>query len=104
MDGETFEFMKAWEVVEGQDDMNFLRSTWAFKVKCDPYGLIKKYKDCFCARGDMQLEGIEFFKIYSPVVQCTTVIFMLILEVLLGLKSNQGDVTEASIHVRLGED
>ena len=30
---ETLEFMKAWEVVEQQDDMNILRSTWVFKLK-----------------------------------------------------------------------
>ena len=50
---ETLEFMKAWEVVERQDDINVLRSTWAFKLKCYPDGLIKNFKSCFCARGDM---------------------------------------------------
>ena len=38
---ETLEFMKAWEVVERQDDMNVLRSTWAFKLETYPDGLIK---------------------------------------------------------------
>ena len=51
----------------------------------------------------MQLEGIDFFEMYAPVVQWTTVRLMLILEVLLGLKSKQGDVTAAFIHANLGE-
>ena len=46
---DTLEFMKAWEVVERQDDMNVLRSTWAFKLKRYPNSLIKKFKDRFCA-------------------------------------------------------
>ena len=46
---ETLEFMKAWEVVERQDDMNVLRSTWAFKLKRCPDVLIKKFKAVFCA-------------------------------------------------------
>ena len=37
-------------------------------------------------------------------VQWTTVILMLILEVLLGLKSKQGNVTAAFLHDNLGED
>ena len=52
----------------------------------------------------MQLEGIYFFKTYAPVVQWTTVRLMLILEVLLGLKSKQGDVTADFLHEYLGED
>ena len=51
----------------------------------------------------MQLEGIDFFETYAPVVQWTTVRLMLILEVLLGLKSNQGDVTAAFLHADLEE-
>ena len=101
---ETLESMKAWEVVDREYDMNVLRSTWAFKLKCYPDGLIKKFKDRFSARGDMQLEGIDFFDTYAPVVQWTTIRIILILEVLLGLKSKQGDVTAAFLHANLGKD
>ncbi len=75
----TLESMGAWEVVEREEDMNVIRSTWAFKCKRYPDGLIKKFKARFCARGDMQLEGIDFFETYAPVVQWTTVRLMLIL-------------------------
>ena len=52
----------------------------------------------------MQLEGINFFETYAPVIQWTTVRLMLILEVFLGLKSKQGDVTAAFLHADLGKD
>ena len=68
----TLESMGAWEVVERSDDMNVIDSTWAFKCKRYPDGLIKKFKARFCARGDQQLEGIDFFETYAPVVQWTT--------------------------------
>ncbi len=48
--------------------------------------MIKKFKACFCAHGNMQLEGKEFFETYAPVAQWTTICLMFILEVLLGLK------------------
>ena len=68
----TLESIDAWEVVDCKDDMNLINSTWAFKCKCYPDGLIKKFKARFCAHGDQQLEGIDFFETYAPVVQWTT--------------------------------
>jgi hypothetical protein len=99
----TLEGMDAWEVVKRTADMNVLESTWAFKCKRYPDGLIKKFKARFCARGDQQIEGVDFFETYAPVVQWTTVRLMLILEVLLDLKSKQGDVTAAFLHAQLDE-
>ena len=99
----TLEGMGAWKVVKKTAEMNVLRSTWAFKIKRYPDGLIKKFKARFCARGDMQIEGVDFFETYAPVVQWTTVRLMLILEVLLDLKSKQGDVTAAFLHSDLEE-
>ena len=54
----------------------------------------------FCARGDRQIEGVYFFE---TVVQWTTIRLMLILEVLLGLKSKQGDVTAAFLRADFEE-
>ena len=99
----TLEDMDSWDVVDRTDDMNVLASIWAFKIKRFPDGLIKKFKARFCARGDQQLEGIDFFETYAPVVQWTTVRLLLILEVLLKLKSKQGDVTAAFLHRELEE-
>ena len=101
---ETLEDMDAWEVVDQTEDMNVIDSIWAFKLKRYPDGLIKKFKARFCARGDQQLEGVDFFETYAPVVQWTTVRLLLILEMLLGLKSKQGDVTAAFLHADIPED
>ena len=95
--------MSAWKVVDGENDMNVIRSTWDFKLKRYLDDLINKFKARLCARGDIQLEGIDLFETYDPVVQWTTVLLMLILEVFLGMKSKQGDVTAAFLHVNLGK-
>ena len=101
---ETLESMDVWEVVDRDDTtMNVIDSIWAFKLKQFPDGMVKKFKARFCARGDQQLEGIDFFETYAPVVQWTTVCMMLILEILLQLKSKQGDVTAAFVHAELDE-
>ena len=100
---QTLEGMNSWEVVKRTVEMNVLPGTWAFKCKRFPDGLIKKFKARFCARGDKQIEGVDFFETYAPVVQWTTVRLMLILEVLLDLKSKQGDVTAAFLHAEMKE-
>jgi len=95
----TLEAIDAWSVIDRLDH-HVIASTWAFKCKRYPDGLIK-FKACFCARGDQQIEGIDFFKTYAPVVQWTTIRLMFILEILLGLKSKQGDITCAFLHADL---
>ncbi len=67
----TLETLGAWEVLKYDSETmpNVIHSTWAFKCKRFPDGLIKKLKPRFCAQGDMQLEGVDFFEAYAPVVQ-----------------------------------
>ncbi len=62
---------------------------------------MKKFKACICAQGNHQLKGIDFLETYAPVVQWTTIRLMFILEILLGMKSKQGDVTCDFLHAGL---
>ncbi len=100
----TLESIKEWKVVDREEDMNIISSTWAIKCKRYPDSLIKKFKARFCAQGYQQLEGNDFFGTYAPVVQWTKIRLMFILEILLGLKSMQGDVTCAFLHADLEEN
>ena len=84
--------------------MNFIGSQWVFNTKRFSDGLIKIFKERLVARGDQQVEGRDLFGIYASVVKWTTVQLMLILEVLLDLKSKQGDVTAAFLHADLDEN
>ena len=63
--------------------------------------MVKNFKARFCAHGDQQLEGIDYFETYAPVLQWTTDQLMIILEILLQLKSKQGDVMAAFVHGKL---
>jgi hypothetical protein len=60
----TLEAIDAWSVID-HFDHHVIASTWAFKCKRYPDGLIKKFKARFCARGDKQLEGTDFFDTYA---------------------------------------
>ncbi len=82
---------------------NVLHSTWAFKIKRYPDGRVKKSKARFCARGDMQKEGIDYFETWAPVVMWSTVHIVMVLAAKLDLVSVQCDITAAAafIHERV---
>ena len=81
--------------------MNVIILTCDFKLNRYPDGLIKKFKSIFCARGDMQLEGIYLFETYAPVFQWTTISLIQILEIILQLKSNKGDIIATFLHAKI---
>jgi hypothetical protein len=99
--------LQAWELVPISSvpkTHNIIQSTWAFRIKRFPDGLVKKFKARFCVRGDMEKEGIDFFETWSPVVQWTTVRSMMILAANRGLVTAQADITAAFVHADLKED
>ncbi len=87
-----------WNYVLRTPDMNVLPSTWAFKIKRYPDGRVKKFKARFCAQGDRQKEGIDYFETWVPVVQWSTVRIVMILAIKMKLISVQCNITAAFIH------
>ena len=96
----TLEGMEAWEIVDRSQALgkNILDGVWAFKRKRFPDGRVRKLKARFCVRGDQQIEGVDFFDTYAPVVSWSTVRLMLIAATTLGLASKQVDYTLVFIH------
>ena len=72
-----------------------LASTWAFRKKIYPDGLLKKFKARFCVRGDQQVDGVDVFETFAPVVTWITVRILLILSMILQLQTQQMDYTNA---------
>ena len=91
---ETLKEIDAQRIADQTDDTNNINLICAFEWKQFPGKLIKKFKARCCVRGQQQLEGISFFEMDAPVVQWATVMrMMMIMEIILKLKSKQGDVT-----------
>jgi len=81
-----------------------LKGTWAFKLKRLPDGSPHKFKARFCCRGDMQVEGVDYFETYAPVVQWSTlrILFTLILDK--GWTTRQVDYTNAFAQAELNDE
>ena len=65
---------KTWTLVTHQSvqGKNILPGIWAFKCKLFPDGSLRKCKARFCVRGDLQVEGVDFFETDAPVVPWST--------------------------------
>ena len=46
-----------------------ISSVWAFRRKRYPDGSVRKLKARICARGFEQIEGVDYFESYTPIVQ-----------------------------------
>ena len=69
---ETLNKLNAWTVVPRASHMQVLPSTWAFKIKRFPIGLVQKLKARICVMGNRQTD-IDYFKCFAPVVAWLTV-------------------------------
>ena len=73
-----------------------LPGTWFFNCKSKPDWKIRKFKEQYFVRGDIQKKlSPKPLNSYSPVVQWATVRLMLILQCILGLQSQSIDFTNA---------
>jgi hypothetical protein len=101
---ETLIKMNAFVVVDKESWMNVVSSVWAFKRKRYPDGSLRKLKARICARGFEQIEGVDYFETFAPVVQWMTVRLVLIMTILLNLENKQIDYTAAFLQAPLDHD
>ncbi|KAL7555000.1 hypothetical protein ACHAWF_018958 [Thalassiosira exigua] len=102
--GTLVDDMDAWELVDKTPDMKVLPSTWAFRIKRFPDGLIKTFKARFCARGDRQEHGVNYWETWSPVVHWSTIRTVMILAAKEQLVSAQCDITAAFVTAPIPPD
>ena len=83
---------------------NVLPGIWAFQKKRFPDGRVRKLKARFCVRGDRQVEGIDFFETYAPVVPWSTVRLLLVMAITFNLSTVQVDFSNAFAQATLEEE
>ena len=97
---------KTWTSIPRKDvpkDTPVLPGTWAFKLKRLPDGSPLKFKAKYCVRGDKQVEGVDYFETYAPVVQWSTIILVLTMVLDNGWVTKQVDYTNAFAQATLNE-
>jgi hypothetical protein len=95
-----------WTVVPRKtapEGANILPGTWAFRIKRYPDGRLRKFKSRYCARGDRQVAGRDYFSKFAPVVSWSTVRLMLCLSVNQRWKTRHVDFSNAFVQAHLDE-
>jgi hypothetical protein len=103
---DSLDMLDAWEKVprSAASGRNIIPTIWAFKRKRYPDGSARKLKARLCGRGDCQIEGVDFFDTYAPVVSWSTIQLLLILSVVLELETVQVDYTTAFVQADVDDE
>ncbi|PNX61382.1 equilibrative nucleoside transporter 3-like protein, partial [Trifolium pratense] len=64
---------QTWEIVKLPSGKKAITVKWVFKLKLNPDGSITKHKARLVARGYLQIEGLDYSEVYSPVARIETV-------------------------------
>ena len=73
---------------------------WAFKRKRYPTGSLNKNKYRLCVRGDLKNQAVDYFDMYYPVVQWSTINLLIIVSCILHLETKQVDFILYFFHAK----
>jgi len=93
-----------WELVKPPKSQKVIGCKWVFKKKDgSPRVDANRYKACLVAKGFSQREGIDFNKVFSPVVKHSSIWVLLVIVALFDLELEQLDVKTTFLHGDLEE-
>lgn len=95
---------KTWSIIKRPRIGNVIGSKWVFKIKHNSAGEIEQFKARLVAQSHKQIEGIDFFDTYSPVIKRKTIRLIMALAVENGWDLRLVDVATAYLNSFLEED
>ena len=96
-----------WTVIRRDsmpDGCKALPGTWALKIKKNPDGSNSKFKARYCARGDKQVQNVDYFESYAPVASSSTVRMVMNLAMQRGWVTRHVDFSNAFVQANLKEE
>ena len=76
---ESMKVNRVWDLVDLPPGCKSIGNKWVLKIKQKADGTIERYKARLIAKGYTQKEGIDYEKIFSPVVRIDSIRFILVI-------------------------
>uniref|UniRef100_A0A2N9I3B6 Uncharacterized protein n=1 Tax=Fagus sylvatica TaxID=28930 RepID=A0A2N9I3B6_FAGSY len=93
-----------WTLVPSHPSQNLIGCKWVFRVKRKVDGSVEWHKAWLVAKGFHQQSGVDYDKIYSPVIKPTTVRIVLSIAISSGWSLRQINIQNAFLHGTLSEE
>ncbi|KAH9651968.1 retrovirus-related pol polyprotein from transposon RE1 [Citrus sinensis] len=89
---------RTWSLVPRIENQKVVGNKWVYRIKYNTDGSVAKYKARLVAKGFQQIEGVNYFDTFSPVVKPATVRVVLSLAVMNQWIVRQVDVNNAFLN------
>lgn len=83
---------------------NVIDSKWVWKKKLDHFGRVKRFRARLVARGFKQIEGVDFFETFAPVMRYKSLLILLAWAAAHDYEVRHLDVPKAFLQAMLDED
>ncbi|KAH9762199.1 retrovirus-related pol polyprotein from transposon RE1 [Citrus sinensis] len=95
---------RTWSLVPRIENQKIVRNKWAYRIKYNTDGSVANYKARLVAKGFQQIEGVNYFDTFSPVVKPATIRVVLNLAVMNQWIVRQVDINNAFLNGELSEE
>lgn len=92
-----------WKLVKRPTDRKIVTNRWVFRIKRKANGDVDRYRARLVARGFSQVHGIDYNLTFAPVVNATSVRFILAYAAMRNLLLAQFDIKTAFLYGKLEE-
>jgi transposase InsO family protein/ribonuclease HI len=96
--------MGTWSVVELSPGRKPIGTKWVFKTKLNSAGEMSRYKARLVVQGFTQVEGVDYFDTYAPVVNITTIRTLLACGAAHDWEMEQMDIDTAFLNAMVDEE